>query len=198
MMPHSTGMPRSLKVLSDMRCSIMASATLLPMFLREKVSEAVTRTPPSTCSGPRRARSRPCWFSHRALYWMPGFWRIFDATSSASAMVGTRLGFTYDTQAIRFSPVSASASIRRTFSATGIIFFSDWKPSRGPSSSMVTRLGRSDISGLLSRSGLFLLERFFAGFLDARKRHEDQQDGRGDQQPESDGPLEEHHRIATR
>src|ERR1700746_2617153 len=107
---------------------------------------------------------------------MPGFWWIAAATSSASAMVGTRLGFTYETQAICLSPVSASASIRRTFSATGIAFFSDWKPSRGPSSLMVTRLGRSDIGELLRRSGLFLLERLFAGFLDARKRHEDQQD----------------------
>ena len=44
-----------------------------------------------------------------------------------------------------FNPVSASASMRRTLSATGIIFFSDWKPSRGPSSLIVTRLGRSDI-----------------------------------------------------
>ena len=41
-------------------CSIIASGTDLPMFLREKVSEAVTRTPPSTCRGPRSARSRPC------------------------------------------------------------------------------------------------------------------------------------------
>ena len=46
---------------------------------------------------------------------------------------------------MRLSPVSASASIRRTLSATGIIFFSDWKPSRGPSSSINTRLGRSDM-----------------------------------------------------
>src|SRR5437773_5802853 len=95
-------------------------------------------------------------------------------------------------------PVSASASIRRTLSATGIIVFSDWKPSRGPSSEMFTRLGRSDISGLLERSGLFFLERLLAGLLDARKRHENQQDGRGDQQAEADRPLEEHHRIATR
>ena len=94
MMPHSTGMPRSLKVLSDMRCSTRASETALPMFFREKVSEAVTRTPPSTCSGPRSARSRPCWLSHRALYSMPGLRWIAGATSSASAMVGTRFGLT--------------------------------------------------------------------------------------------------------
>ena len=46
------------------------------------------------------------------------------------------------------SPVSASASMRRTLSATGITFFSDWKPSRGPSSEISTRLGKSDIRGL--------------------------------------------------
>src|SRR5437660_1685766 len=129
---------------------------------------------------------------------MPGRWWIAAATSSASAMVGTRLGFTYDTQAMCLSPVSASASINRTFSATGIIFFSDWNPSRGPSSEMLTRLGKSDISGLLRRSGLFLLERLLAGLLDARKRHKDQQDSRGDQEAEADRPLDEHHRIATR
>src|SRR4030095_13871363 len=96
------------------------------------------------------------------------------------------------------SPVSARASIRWTFSATGIIFFSDWKPSRGPSSEMLTRLGRSDISGLLRRSALFLLERLLAGLLDARQRHEDQQDRSGDQEAEADRSLNEYHRIATR
>src|SRR5262245_6924421 len=96
------------------------------------------------------------------------------------------------------SPVSASASIRRTFSATGIIFFSDWKPSQKPSSLMVTRLGRSDISKLLRRSALFLLEGLLAGSLDAKQRHKNQQDGRGDQEAKADRPLDEYHRIATR
>src|SRR5262245_22855360 len=105
---------------------------------------------------------------------MPGFCRIAVATSSASAMVGTRLGLTYETQAMCPSPVSASASIRRTLSATGIIFFSDWKPSRGPSSWISTRLGRSDIDGLLRASGLFLLERFLARLLDVGQGHQDQ------------------------
>src|SRR5436190_15027625 len=197
MTPHSTGMPRSLKVLSDRRCSTSASDTALPMFFFEKVSEAVTRTPPSTCSGPRRARSRPCWFSHRALYSMPGFWRIFDATSSASAMVGTRLGFTYETQLMCLSPVSASASMRRTLSATGITFFSDWKPSRGPSSAISTRLGKSDIDRLLGASALFL-EGFFARLLDTGQGHQDEQERGGDQEAEADRPFDEHHRIAPR
>src|ERR1700738_2991652 len=99
---------------------------------------------------------------------------------------------------MRRSPVSASASMRRTLSATGIIFFSDWKPSRGPSSSISTRLGRSDIEGLLLilMSALFFLERFLARLLDAGQGHQDQQQRRGDQEAEADRPLQEHHRIA--
>src|ERR1700761_7729061 len=97
-----------------------------------------------------------------------------------------------------FSPVSASASMRRTFSATGIIFFSDWKPSRGPSSEMVTRLGRSDMERLLRVSAFFFLERFLAGLAQVRQRHQDQQDRRGDQQAEADRTLQEDRRIAAR
>src|SRR6516164_9598995 len=129
---------------------------------------------------------------------MPGRWWIAAATSSASAMLGTRLGLTYETQAMCLSPVSASASMRRTFSATGIIFFSDWKPSRGPSSLMVTRLGRSDMTRTPGRSALFLLERFLAGPLDVGQRHQDQQNGGDDQEAEADRPRDEHRRVATR
>src|SRR5476651_522296 len=96
------------------------------------------------------------------------------------------------------SPVSASASMRRTLSATGIIFFSDWKPSRGPSSEIVTRLGRSDMDELLRVSGLFFLERLLAGLLDVGQRHEHQENGGRDEQSQADRPLEEDHRIATR
>src|SRR5476649_79701 len=97
-----------------------------------------------------------------------------------------------------FSPVSASASMRRTLSATGIIFFSDWKPSRGPSSEISTRLGKSDIGMLLGRSGLFFLERLLAGLSQVRQRHQDQQDRGGHQQAEADRTLQEDHRIAAR
>src|ERR1700710_2764514 len=97
-----------------------------------------------------------------------------------------------------FNPVSASASMRRTLSGTGIIFFSDWKPSRGPSSAISTRLGRSDMRGLLRRSGLFFLEGSVAGLTQAWQRHQDQQDGRRDQEAETDRPLEEDHRVAAR
>src|SRR5712664_1800044 len=106
---------------------------------------------------------------------MPGLRLILAATSSASAMVGKRLGLPYETQAMRLSPVSASASIRRTLSPTGIIFVSDWKPSRGPSSSISTRLGRSDMAGLLRASRLFFLERFLPCFVDAGQGHQNQQ-----------------------
>src|ERR1043165_5010720 len=94
-------------------------------------------------------------------------------------------------------PVSANASMRRTLSATGIIFFSDWKPSRGPSSEMLTRLGRSDIELLPGPSALFL-DRFLAGFLDTRQRHQHQQHGGDNQQAEADRPLDEDQRVAAR
>src|SRR5580698_10204278 len=96
------------------------------------------------------------------------------------------------------SPVSASASMRRTLSANGIIFFSDWKPSRGPSSEITTRLGRSDMTGLLVRSGLFFRERFLAGLAQVGQRHQDQEDRRGHQQAEADRSLQEDHRVAAR
>src|SRR4029079_3472868 len=94
------------------------------------------------------------------------------------------------------SPVSASASMRRTLSATGIIFFSDWKPSRGPSSAMLTRLGKSDMCYSFDRASALFLECFLARLLDAGQRHQHQQDRGGDQEAEADRPLEEHHRIA--
>src|SRR5258708_39587244 len=100
-------------------------------------------------------------------------------------------------QAMRPRPVAASASMRRALSATGIIFFSDWKPSRGPSSSINTRLGRSDIEGLLLVSALFFLERFLARFLDAGQGHQQEQQRRGDQQAEADRPLQEDHPTAA-
>src|ERR1700742_365803 len=92
------------------------------------------------------------------------------------------------------SPVSASASMRRTFSETGIIFFSDWKPSRGPSSLMVTRLGRSDIEVLpmgKRGSALLFLECFLARFPKIGKRHQDDQDTRHDQEAKADRPGDE-------
>src|SRR6186997_122952 len=95
------------------------------------------------------------------------------------------------------SPVSANASMRRTLSATGIIFFSDWKPSRGPSSEMLTRLGRSDMRYSFPASALFL-ERFLACLLDAGQGHQDQQHRGGDQQAEADRSLDEDRRIAAR
>src|ERR1700722_13457574 len=97
-----------------------------------------------------------------------------------------------------FRPVSASASMRRTLSATGIIFFSDWKPSRGPSSEITTRLGKSDMTGLLVRSGLFFRECFLTSLAQVRQRHQDQEDRRCDQQAKADRPLQEDHRVAAR
>src|SRR3977135_1648756 len=98
---------------------------------------------------------------------------------------------------MRPSPGAASDSTRRTLSAAGVLFFSDWKPSRGPSSSINTRLGRSDIEGLLLVSALFFLERFLARLLDAGWCPQREQQRVGDQEAETDRPLQEPHRIAA-
>ena len=97
-----------------------------------------------------------------------------------------------------FSPVSASASIRRTFSATGIIFFSDWKPSRGPSSPMITRLGRSDMSELLRRSGLFFLNASSRAFLMLGSAMRTSRTAVAISRPRLIGRCDEDRRIATR
>ena len=52
-----------------------------------------------------------------------------------------------------FSPVSDSASISSILRSVGIGPFSNWKPSRGPSSLICTSWGKSDIR----RSSLFVV-----------------------------------------
>src|SRR3984957_17035257 len=64
-------------------------------------------------------------------------------TSSASAMPGTAFGLTKETIWIWSIPVCASASISAIFRAVGMAPFSNWNPSRGPSSLMCTRFGKS-------------------------------------------------------
>ena len=62
-------------------------------------------------------------------------------TSSASRIWGTTFGWTNDVTSIRGRPVSARRSITSTFVSVGIHSGSIWKPSRGPTSQMVTRSG---------------------------------------------------------
>ena len=64
------------------------------------------------------------------------------STSSASASWGITSGRTNDVTSIRGRPVRASALISSTFSAVEIVSGSFWKPSRGPTSRMLTLLGR--------------------------------------------------------
>ncbi len=71
-------------------------------------------------------------------------------TSSASAQPGTRRGLTKEATWMRVSPVSLRASISSILRAVGMGPGSIWKPSRGPSSAMVTRFGRSVMAGLLA------------------------------------------------
>src|SRR6266404_2262085 len=71
------------------------------------------------------------------------------ATSSASAIWGTRAGSTNETQLMSVRPVPASDSISRSRTGNGS-GGSLWKPSRGPSSWIKTRRGRSDMAVLLA------------------------------------------------
>src|ERR1700682_4504942 len=64
-------------------------------------------------------------------------------TSSASAMPGTAFGLTKETIWIWSIPVCASASISAILRVVGIAPFSNWNPSRGPSSLICTRFGKS-------------------------------------------------------
>ena len=60
-------------------------------------------------------------------------------TASASAIWGTRLGFTKLQDSIRLRPAAAPASMRRTFSAVLNATDSFCSPSRAETSTMVTR-----------------------------------------------------------
>ena len=62
---------------------------------------------------------------------------------SASAIWGTHLGLTKDVNSMMETPVSDSASTREIFAARLMSPFSNWKPSRGPTSLIVTWLGMS-------------------------------------------------------
>ena len=59
--------------------------------------------------------------------------------ASASASCGTALGETNDVTSTTGRPASARSSTKRTFSAAGTVAASFWRPSRGPTSTTVTR-----------------------------------------------------------
>ena len=57
---------------------------------------------------------------------------------SASAICGTHFGLTNEVNSIVPTPVSDSASTREILAARLMSPFSNWKPSRGPTSLIVT------------------------------------------------------------
>src|ERR1700733_15352560 len=90
-------------------------------------------------------------------------------TSSASAMPGTALGLTKDTIWTWSSPVWESASISSIFREVGIAPFSNWNPSRGPSSEMWIAVGM--VMGASDRSDAASLARAGAASIARVRRH---------------------------
>src|SRR5919201_1073562 len=70
-------------------------------------------------------------------------------TSSASAMRGTALGCTNELTSIQGKPASDSRSTKRTLTSVGMGAASFCSPSRGPTSTMRTRRGRTSAIRLL-------------------------------------------------
>src|SRR5215216_5133078 len=64
-------------------------------------------------------------------------------TSSASAICGTSFGWTKEVDSIRFNPLRESASTSSTFCSVGMNAPRLWIPSRGPTSRILTEVGRA-------------------------------------------------------
>jgi len=82
-------------------------------------------------------------------------------TSSASAQLGTRFGLTKETVWMCLMPVSDRASMNSIFCAVEIGVFSIWKPSRGPSSLILTFFGKSAMASSCWTDGSALRRAFF-------------------------------------
>src|SRR5919202_287715 len=77
-------------------------------------------------------------------------------TSSASAMRGTAFGCTNELTSIHPKPASESRSTKRTLTSVGMGAGSFCSPSRGPTSTMRTRRGRTSVIALLYVLGLLV------------------------------------------
>src|SRR5918911_1728099 len=82
-------------------------------------------------------------------------------TSSASAMRGTAFGCTNELTSIHPKPASESRSTKRTLTSVGMGAGSFCSPSRGPTSTMRTRRGRTSAIPLL-----YVLDLVLNRFLD--------------------------------
>ena len=95
------------------------------------------------------ARLAPFGEATRPDHSTPGIDRTYSAICSASAIAGTARGETNAVASIRRTPVATRAWISRILSSV-LIGVSICRPSRGPTSRMSTRVGKSVIVVLLA------------------------------------------------
>ena len=110
-----------------------ASAVLIPWLRWQKVSVATTTTSISS-TFLARARSSPRRFMTSPAYLTPSCRGSAVISSSASAICGTRAGFTKLVTSMRRAPARTALSTSSTLSSVARIVFSFCSPSRGETS----------------------------------------------------------------
>ena len=114
----------------------------LLMFLRLNVSDAAAKI--ATSGMPASiARVETARLGTSARYRVPSRRVTARATSTASAICGTHFGLTNAVISTTGRPAAARASMNAILVAVGRIAASFCRPSRGPTSTMVTRRGRT-------------------------------------------------------
>src|SRR5215213_2325950 len=109
------------------------------IFFFEKASDAAANTATSVAPA-ARAASKPLRFGVSTGYETPGLRRIRSSTSVWSAICGTHFGDTNAVASTAGRPASARRSMSSSLTAVGTWFGSFCRPSRGPTSTMRTRL----------------------------------------------------------
>src|SRR5258706_9196431 len=113
------------------------------MFFFEKASEAAPNTATSVAPA-ARAASKPLRLGVSTGYATPGRRRMRSSTSVWSAICGTHLGETKAVASTAGSPASARRSINSTLIAVGTSPGSFCRPSRGPTSTILTASFKTD------------------------------------------------------
>src|SRR5215218_3663218 len=119
------------------------------MFLRLNDSDAAAKTPISVTRA-AFARASPARLGTSAAYRVPGLREMPANTSDASAICGTHFGLTNADTSMTGSPAALSRSMNAILSAVETGGPSFCRPSRGPTSTKLTRLGyfmRSIVNG---------------------------------------------------
>src|SRR5918995_5391580 len=117
------------------------------MLRRLKVSDAAAKMATSLTPA-AWALSRPARLGTNAVYLVPCARSMRASTSAASAICGTHFGLTKAVTSTTGRPALESRSTNATLSAVEIAALSFCSPSRGPTSTTVTRLGIMDGSWL--------------------------------------------------